>query len=99
MLLDDGRGKNEPTRQFAFRVPKSLSDYVAKRAGTKRGALTRVIEDALGLHRALYRALEQHKPQLQQFALDEGMDWATQESEVYVRLILRALEDAKQRRK
>lgn len=99
MLLDDGTGKAEGTEQLAFRLPKSLADYVTKRAGPKRGAKTRVVENAIDLHRALYKAMGEHKRRLQQYAIDEGLDWEKHEPDVYVRLMLLGLETAEKGKK
>lgn len=99
MLLDDGKGKAEPTKQLAFRLPKSLADYIIKRAGDKRGAPTRMVEKAIALHKYLYEKAMPHKPRLQRFALDKGLDWDTQEDEVYVQALLLGLDAHEKKQK
>lgn len=99
MLLDDGNGKSEARVALPVRVPKSLLDYVRKRAGDRRGQVTRVIEDAMRLHKDLYERLASHKTRLQRFALDKQLDWATQETEVYVQVMLLGLESHEKRHK
>lgn len=90
------------------RVPESLLNYVRERAGWKKvngkwqkggGELTRVIEDSLKLHQQLHGVLKEHKLRLQRVALDAGLDWQTQEAEVYGRMIIEGLEVAEKRRK
>lgn len=99
MLLDDGAGKREPRVALPVRVPKSLVDYIRKRAGDRRGQVTRVIEDAVMLHRALFEKMAPHKLRLQQLALDLKLDWETQESEVYARAMIMGLEQHEKHRK
>lgn len=102
VLLDDGSGgkkKREETKPIAARFPKSLHDYVKARAGERRGELTRVVLDIVELHKQLSERLASEKISIQRFALDERLDWSTQEAEVYARLIKRGLDDAERRRK
>lgn len=78
--------------QVGFRVRQSLADYIEKRTdGGAHGAGTRLIEDALGLHKSLFEKLASHKQQLARFAVDNGFDLHEQEAEVYARLILLGL--------
>lgn len=100
MLLDDeSRKKKEERLPLTVRLPKSLRDYLDKRAGERRGEVTRVMENALELHRYFYERLATEKPRLQQFALDEKIDWSAQEPEVFVRLVVRGLKDAERSKK
>lgn len=107
MLLDNEKNKRERRLVLPLRVPESLLDYVRTRAGwTKNkgkwtsgghGAMTRVTEDLVRLHMHLHRRLLEFKIRLQRYALDEGLDWQTQEHEVYARLVIRGLEDAERK--
>lgn len=91
--------KNEATKPTGWRLQKSLFDYVEQAAAAQRVPKTRVVEDALSMHRELSEKLSAHKPRFQRFALDEGLDWDTQETEVYARLIQRGLEQHEKQHK
>lgn len=108
MLLDDGTGKKEPRVGMPVRMTESLADYVRERAGWKKvhgkwqkgaGELTRVIEDAVELHRHLHRTLSAHRLRLQRAALDEGLEFATHAPDVLSKLVLLGLEAAEKQRK
>lgn len=99
LLLDQGIKKKEKRgKMISFRLPKAADTYLRRSAKVRRG-ITHTLLDALSLHEALNERLMQHKKQLQQFALDEGLDWETDEPLVYVRLIERGLQDAERARK
>jgi hypothetical protein len=101
VLLDDGsgrKGKKEETVTVAARLPRSLHEYVMARAGERRGELTRVLLEMIQLHMQLAERLASDKIRIQRFALDEHLDWTTQEAEVYARLIKRGLEESGRRK-
>jgi len=99
MLLDEGiRKKEKRGKMISFRLPASTDTYL-RRAAKSMGGITQVLVDMLRLHEGLSEKLAPHKAQLQQLALDEKLDWVTQEPEVYVRAIKRGLADAESKRK
>lgn len=95
--------KREAKQQKGWRLGVSLVDYVEQRGkGGPHGAETRIVEDAIGLHKKLYEATNEHKTRLARYALDVGLDLREQEPEVFARLMLAGLaahEDAQRRRK
>lgn len=97
MLLDEGKKRRESRgKMISFRLPKSADAYLRELAKTM-GGITPGILAAVGLHERLRAGTLPLKLRLQRFALDEGMDWATQEPEVYVRAIERGLADAEKK--
>jgi hypothetical protein len=104
MLGDDGSGlrdedKNKARVLIALRVPPSLAKYVDDRSKEQRGGKTRVLEDALQIHRHMFERLAKDRVRIQLFAINEGLEWPKQEAEVYARLIQRGLDEAERRRK
>lgn len=87
----------EPKIHVGFRIKKSLADYLEERAGGERGVETKIVEEALLQHRTFFKRLSPMKAQLAQLALDEGLEWPTDENELYLRLIERALEKPKKK--
>lgn len=99
MLLDEGLRKREKRgKMVSVRLPSSVDAYLRRTSKMMRG-LTYALVDALRMHEGLHQGLAPHKLRLQRFALDEGLDWVTQEPLVYVRAIERGLEAAEQARK
>lgn len=99
VLLDEGIRKREKRgKMISIKLPASADAYL-RRLGKARGGLTVVLVDALRLQEVLSGELAPHKLRLQRFALDEGLDWVSQESLIYARAIVRGLEAAEQKRK
>lgn len=99
LLLDEGiRKKEKRGRMISFRLPASTDTYLRRVAKTM-GGITHALVDALRLQEGLSAKLAPHKARLQRFALDEKLDWVTQEPEVYARAIERGLADAEKNRK
>lgn len=92
MLLDEGKKKKEPRgKMISFRLPASADAYLRSLAKTL-GGITPGILAAVNLHERLRNGTLEHKLRLQRFALDKGLDWQTQEPEVYVAAMLAGLE-------
>lgn len=95
--------KREAKQQKGWRLGESLVQYIEKRGKEgSHGAETRVVEDAIGLHKKLYEATAEHKLRLARYALDVGLDLREHEPEVLARLMLKGLaahEDEQRRRK
>lgn len=99
LLLDEGiRKKEKRGKMISIRLQASVDAYLRRIAKTM-GGITPVLVDALRLREGLGEGLAPHKVRLQRFALDEGLDWMTQEIAVYTRAIERGLEAAEQKRK
>lgn len=99
VLLDEGKKKKEARgKMISFRLPKSTDAYLREHAKTL-GGITPAILDAVNLHQRLRAGTLPLKLRLQRFALDEGLDWATQEPEVLVKAIERGLADSERNRK
>lgn len=103
MLFDKGDGvpleDSGPNKLVAMRLSETMRLYLEERAKNLGFTVTDVVKSAVRLHRALHLRLAAHRIALQRYALDEGLDWSTQEAEVYARLIIRGLEAAERRRK
>lgn len=96
MLNDDAGPGREAKVQRGWRLRQSLVSYLAERAKSgSHGAETRLVEDAIALHQALYEKLSPLKQQLAQYALDEGLDLREQEAEVLTKLVLAGLKSRK----
>lgn len=99
MLLDEGKKRRETRgKMISFRLPASADGYLRQLSKTM-GGITTAILAAVTLHERLRAGTLPLKLRLQRFALDEQLDWATQEPEVYVRAIERGLLDAERNRK
>lgn len=103
MIWDDGSGRreegNEDRFPLAARLPKSLYDYVKGRAGKGHGELTRVLEDTIRFHKKFFERLGADRVRIQQFALDERLEWPGHGIEVFARLIRKGLDEHERRRK
>lgn len=103
VLWDKGDGvppeDGGESKLVATRLPETMRSYLDGLAKKTGATVTDVLKNAIRLHRAMNTRLAPDRIRLQRYALDEGLDWSTQEAEVYSRLILRGLEDAERRRK
>ena len=97
MLRRHGPKEDGNTKPTGWRLQTVLADYIEKAAKDSGQPKTRVVEDALRMHRDLTKALAPHKPRFQRYALDAGLDWDTAENEIYARLIVAGLEQHEKR--
>lgn len=85
-----------------FRMRMSLMDYVRRRSKKsggepERGELTRIFEEAVELHRAVFQRLEPHLADLQRAAEEEGLEFPAQFNELLIRLVERGLKSSKRK--
>lgn len=88
--------EREPLMQVGYRLKKNLVDYIKeidRLTGGKHGGPTRVVEDALKLHRAMFHGLGGVQARLTAAAKAFGMDWPEQENEILLELIKRGLDE------
>jgi hypothetical protein len=98
MLLDEGiRKKEKRGKMISFRLPASTDTYL-RRTAKSMGGITQVLVDALRLHESMSEGLGPHTPRLQQFALNEKLNWVADEPSVYVRAIVKALDESEKKR-
>ncbi|MFT3836392.1 MAG: hypothetical protein QM723_05280 [Myxococcaceae bacterium] len=97
MLLGQPLGRQKKG-QLSARIDQDLIDYLHRRAGKVRGALTQLLEAALRQSMVLEEALEPEIVRLQKFAADRGLDLQHSSPQVIAAAVKAAL-DAHGKRK
>lgn len=81
----------EKTTQVNLRVPGSLLEYADKEATTQQKERTDVFLSALSFQRDLAQVLVPLKQRIAQVAINENLEWPTQEVEVLRRIVEKGL--------
>lgn len=99
-MLSDGP-KREAKIQRGWRLRESVVKYIQERGskGAPYGAETRVVEEALLLHQALYETLKEQRLRLARYAVDIEADVARDEPKIIARLVLTGLDAHEKTRK